>query len=244
MRKLIVGNWKMNGLRTEAASLAAALRDGAAGLGCDLLVCPPATVLAEVAAILRGSPVAVGGQDCHTDASGAHTGDLSATMLRDAGAAWVILGHSERRLGYGESNALVQAKAVAAIAAGLTPIICVGETEQQRNSGNADQVVTAQVDGSVPPGFAGAVAYEPIWAIGTGQSASGEDCASMHRAIREQLVATLGDAGAAIRILYGGSVKPDGAAALLAIPDVGGALVGGASLKAEDFLAIARVALL
>ncbi len=232
----------MNGLQAEAAALAAVLRDGADGLACDLLVCPPATVLAAVAAALHGSPVVVGGQDCHPEPAGARTGDVSAPMLRDAGAAWVIVGHSERRLGYGESNGLVRQKAQAAIAAGLTPIVCVGETEQQRLSGNAEPVVAAQVDGSVPPGFPGVVAYEPVWAIGTGRSASEDDVVAMHRCIREQLVATLGEGGAGVRILYGGSVKPAGAAALLALPGVGGALVGGASLVAADFLAIARAA--
>jgi len=240
MRQLIAGNWKMNGLRADALALAVALRDGAAGLGCELLVCPPATVLAAVAEALRGSAIAVGGQDCHPEPKGARTGDVSAPMLADAGARWVILGHSERRLAYAESNALVREKAEAAIAAGLQPIICVGETEQQRLSGAAEPVVAAQVDGSVPPGFAGVVAYEPVWAIGTGRTAAEEDIVTMHRCIRDQLVSTLGPAGEGVRILYGGSVKPAGAEALLALPGVGGALVGGASLVAADFLAIAR----
>ncbi len=239
MQPLIAGNWKMNGLRAEAIALATALRGGAA---CDMLVCPPATVLAAVAEALAGSTVMVGGQDCHPASSGAWTGDVSAPMLRDAGAGWVILGHSERRLGYGESNALVQEKARAAIAAGLIPIVCVGETEQQRLTGHAEAVVAAQIDGSVPPGFAGVVAYEPVWAIGTGRTASEDDVVAMHRCIRSQLVETLGEAGAGVRILYGGSVKPAGAATLLALPGVGGALVGGASLVAADFLAIARAA--
>lgn len=244
MRQLIAGNWKMNGLRAEALALVAALRAGLpADLRCDLLVCPPATVLAAVAEALAGTPIAVGGQDCHVQGSGAHTGDLSAAMLRDAGATAVILGHSERRMAYAESNILVRAKAEAAIATGLMPIVCVGETEQQRLSGNAEAVVAAQIDGSLPPGFAGVVAYEPIWAIGTGRTASSADVAAMHGTIRAQLLDTLGSAGAAVRILYGGSVKPDGAAALCALPEVGGALVGGASLKAADFLGIARAAL-
>src|SRR3954447_22390341 len=243
MRQLIAGNWKMNGMRGDALALAQAVRDGAGGLGCELLVCPPATVLAAVADVLRGSPVAVGGQDCHTEAKGARTGDVSAPMLRDAGASWVILGHSERRLAYSESNALVREKAEAAIAAGLVPIVCVGETEQQRLSGTAEPVVAAQVDGSLPPGFAGAGAYEPVWAIGPGRSAGPEDIVAMHQCIRDQLVTSLGPAGEDIRILYGGSVKPAGADALLALPGVGGALVGGASLAAGDFLAIARASL-
>ena len=242
MRQLIVGNWKMNGLRAEAAALAAAVRDGAGGMGCDLLVCPPATVLAMVADILRGSAVAAGGQDCHTATAGACTGDISAPMLRDSGASWVILGHSERRHGHGETDGLVRDKAVAAMAAGLTPVICVGETEQQRLSGQADMVVTGQVAGSLPPGFAGVVAYEPVWAIGTGRTASEADVVAMHRCIRGQLAASLGGAAASVRILYGGSVKPAGAASLLALPGVDGALVGGASLVALDFLAIARAA--
>jgi triosephosphate isomerase len=193
--------------------------------------------------VLRGSPVAVGGQDCHTEPNGARTGDISAPILRDAGARWVILGHSERRLAYSESNVLVREKAEAAMSAGLTPIICVGETEQQRLSGSAEPVVAAQIDGSVPPGFVGVVAYEPVWAIGTGRTAGPDDIVAMHRCIRDQLVTSLGPAGEGVRILYGGSVKPAGADALLALPGVGGALVGGASLAARDFLAIARQAL-
>ena len=243
MRQLIAGNWKMNGLRAEALTLAKALAAGLAQpAGCDVLVCPPSTVLAAVADALAGSAVMVGGQDCHPEASGACTGDISAPMLRDAGAGWVILGHSERRLGYSESNALVREKVRAAAAAGLEAIVCVGETEQQRLSGNAETVVAAQIDGSLPPGFAGVVAYEPVWAIGTGRSASDDDVVAMHRCIRGQLAETLGGAGAGVRILYGGSVKPAGAAALLALPDVGGALVGGASLVTADFLAIIRAA--
>ena len=233
----------MNGLRADAAALAAALASGREQpVGCDVLVCPPATVLAAVADALAGSGVMVGGQDCHPEPSGARTGDVSAQMLRDAGAEWVILGHSERRLGYSESNALVREKAGAAVAAGLTPIVCVGETEQQRLSGIAETVVAAQIDGSVPPGFAGVVAYEPVWAIGTGRTASEDDIVAMHRCIRGQLTETLGEAGEGLRILYGGSVKPASAAALLALPGVGGALVGGASLVAEDFLGIVRAA--
>ncbi len=233
----------MNGLRTDAMALAKALEAGLERpVGCDVLVCPPATVLNAVADVLAGSRVMVGGQDCHPETSGACTGDVSAPMLRDAGAGWVILGHSERRLGYSESSALVQEKARAAVAAGLTPIVCVGETEQQRLSGNAETVVAAQIDGSVPPGFAGVVAYEPVWAIGTGRTASEDDVVAMHRCIRSQLMETLGEAGEGLRVLYGGSVKPAGAAALLALPGVGGALVGGASLVAADFLAIVRAA--
>ena len=243
MRQLVAGNWKMNGLRAEAAELAAAMRAGVSGLSCELLVCPPATVLGMVAEALAGSGVMVGGQDCHLEACGAFTGDLSAGMLRDAGAGWVIVGHSERRGGHGENDPVVRGKAIAAAVAGLVPILCVGETEQHRMSGNAEVVVASQIDGSVPNGFAGVVAYEPVWAIGTGRTATEEDVMAMHRVIREQLVATLGETGGrGLRILYGGSVKPDNAGALLRLPEVGGALVGGASLVAADFLAIARAA--
>ena len=241
MQPLIAGNWKMNGLQADAAALAAALRDGVPG--CDLMVCPPVTVLAQVAGLLAGGPVSVGGQDCHSAPGGAHTGDVSAAMLRDAGAAWVILGHSERRQGHGETDAVVRRKAVAAAEAGLVPIVCVGETEAQREAGQARTVVGAQLAGSLPPGFAGVVAYEPIWAIGTGRVPTAGDVSAMHAHIRKQLVADLGDAGAGLRILYGGSVKPDNAAGLLALPEVGGALVGGASLVAADFLGIARASM-
>jgi triosephosphate isomerase len=245
MRQLIAGNWKMNGLGPEVAAIAAPL--AAAAPACDLLVCPPATLIAPVAAVLAGSAVAVGGQDCHARPAGAHTGDLSAAMLRDAGAAWVILGHSERRADHGESDALVRAKALAATEAGLTPIVCVGETEAQRQAGQAEAVIGAQLEGSLPPGFAnpdftGVVAYEPVWAIGTGRTATVGDVAAMHAHIRATLIRLLGSTGAGVRILYGGSVKPDNAASLLAVAEVGGALVGGASLKAADFLAIAAAA--
>ncbi len=240
MRQLIAGNWKMNGTTAEAAALAEALRGGAAG--CDLLVCPPATQLVAVAAALAGTPVMVGGQDCHADKCGAHTGDVAASMLRDAGAGWVILGHSERRSEHHETDELVRQKAVAAMTAGLTPIVCVGETDEQRSEGRQTEVVGWQLAGSLPEGFAGVVAYEPIWAIGSGKSATEEDVETMHAFIRAELVRQFPEGGAAVRILYGGSVKPGNAAALLALPDVGGALVGGASLVATDFLAIAAAA--
>ena len=235
MPQLIAGNWKMNGLRADALALCEALRAGAKGLACHLLVCPPATVLAEVARALGNTPVGVGGQDCSPEPSGAHTGDISAPMLRDAGANFVILGHSERRHGHGETSAQVRAKAEAARRAGLTPIVCVGETEAERDAGRAQEVVGAQVRDSLPPGFTGVLAYEPIWAIGTGRTAGEADVAAMHAYIREQ-------AGPGVPILYGGSVKPGNAASLLAVPNVDGALVGGASLNAADFLAIARAA--
>jgi triosephosphate isomerase (TIM) len=242
MRQLIAGNWKMNGLSGEASAIIGSLRDGAQGLGCDLLVCPPFTQIVTAAKLLAGSPVAVGGQDCHVNEKGAHTGDISAAMLRDAGASWVILGHSERRQDHHETDALVQAKTNAAIAAGLTPIVCVGETEAQRVAGDQNKVVGAQLTGSLPPGFAGVVAYEPVWAIGTGKTATEADVVAMHLFIRETLVRHLGPTGNTLRILYGGSVRPANATSLLAVPHVGGALVGGASLKAEEFLGIAKAA--
>jgi triosephosphate isomerase len=242
MRALIAGNWKMNGLLADAERIAAKLAAPAADLPCDLLVCPPATLLATVARLLAGSAVAVGAQDCHPAGPGAHTGDLAASMLRDAGAASVIVGHSERRTDHGETDLLVRAKASAALAAGLSPIVCVGETEAERLAGAHLDVVRRQVADSLPDGFRGAVAYEPVWAIGTGRTPGVAEVAEMHAAIRACLTARFGAAGAAVRILYGGSVKPANAAALLAVPEVGGALVGGASLNPADFLAIAGAA--
>jgi triosephosphate isomerase len=237
MRQLIAGNWKMHGRLADVTAYAAAL--GQAPGHVDLLVCPPFPLLDRFAGALQGSAVALGAQDCHAQPQGAHTGDVSAPMLKDAGAAYVILGHSERRENHGESNAEVCAKTVAAVAAGLTPIVCVGETEAEREAGMAEEVVRSQLRHSLPGGFSGVVAYEPVWAIGTGKTPTEADVAAMHGAIRAALVAQLGAAGAGIKILYGGSVKPGNAASLLALPEVGGALVGGASLKAEDFLAIA-----
>ncbi len=249
-RKLIAGNWKMNQLRRGAAALAGALaeRARAAGtLGWDPLVCPPATLLETVGAALQGSAVALGGQDCHQARSGAHTGDISAEMLADAGCRYVIVGHSERRADHGEDDATVRAKAEAAAAAGLVPIVCVGETAAQRGAGTALGVIEAQVTGSLPPGDHGpgdsagmVIAYEPVWAIGTGQTATPADVAEVHGHIRGLLARLLGGAevAQAVRILYGGSVKPGNAAELLAVADVDGALVGGASLDAEDFWAI------
>lgn len=245
-RKLIAGNWKMNGLRESGVALAEALAGhahGATSLGADMLVCPPAQLLFPVAAALRGSPVALGGQDCHTTRSGAHTGDISAEMLRDAGCTYVIVGHSERRTDHRESDTMVRAKAEAALDADLVPIVCVGETADQRAAGKALAVIAGQVGGSVPPGATAAtlvVAYEPVWAIGTGLTATPDDVATAHAHIREVLGQILGrEAADGIRILYGGSVKPANAAELLALADVDGALVGGASLKADDFWAIA-----
>jgi triosephosphate isomerase len=242
MPQLIAGNWKMNCLAAEAIALAKDVAAGAAGITADLVVCPAALHIAAVAQVLQGSKVGVGGQDCHQTKHGAHTGDIAAPMLRDAGATWVILGHSERRHNHGETDELVREKTLAAVAAGLTPIVCVGETADQRNGGQETEIVGWQLAGSLPKPFTGVVAYEPCWAIGTGKTPTDEDVAIMHAFIREELVRQFGDAGQTIRILYGGSVKATNAAALLAVPNVGGALVGGASLNADEFLAIARAA--
>jgi triosephosphate isomerase len=239
---LIAGNWKMHGSVAEAAALARVVREGAAGLPAELLVCPTFLHLAGVAALLAGSPVAVGGQDCHPAPKGAHTGDVSAAMLKDAGATHVILGHSERRTDHGETDAAVRAKAEAAAAAGLTPIVCVGETEAERLAGRAEAVVATQLRDSLPDGFAGVIAYEPVWAIGTGRTPTEADIEAMHGLIRRELAARLGEPGLKLRILYGGSMKPGNARAILGLSDVDGGLVGGASLVAADFLTIARSA--
>ena len=242
MRQLIAGNWKMNGSTAMARDLARAIEARAANLACDLLVCPPFTQLAAVAALLAGSSVGVGGQDCHSDPLGAHTGDISAEMLADLGCRAVILGHSERRQNHGETDALVCAKVRAAMRTGLMPIVCVGETAAERDTGQEVAVVGRQIAASLPDGFAGIIAYEPIWAIGTGRTAGCGDVEAVHAHIRAALTGRLGEGGRAARILYGGSVKPENAAELLAVPEVGGALVGGASLNAADFLAIAACA--
>jgi triosephosphate isomerase len=240
--QLIAGNWKMNCLAAEATALAEAIAAGASGITAELLVCPTALHVAAVAKALAGTPVAVGGQDCHQAKHGAHTGDIAAPMLRDAGAKWVILGHSERRQDHGETDELVREKTVAAVDAGLTPIVCVGETADQRSGGQETEVVGWQLAGSLPKPFDGVIAYEPIWAIGTGKTATEQDVAVMHAFIREELVRQFGEAGHGVRILYGGSVKASNAVSLMAVPNVGGALVGGASLNAADFLTIARAA--
>lgn len=240
MRQLIAGNWKMFGKVADIAAYTEALE--AARLEVDLLVCPPFTLLGGFSKALQGSRVALGGQDCHVGVQGPHTGDISAEMLADIGAHYVILGHSERRAEHQETNAIICAKAKAAIAAGVVPIICVGETESERLAGQAEGVVRSQLLHSLPEGFAGVVAYEPVWAIGTGRTPTEDDVAAMHASIRENLIVQLGAAGAKLNILYGGSVKPGNAASLLALPEVGGALVGGASLKADEFLAIAKAA--
>ncbi|WP_125257006.1 triose-phosphate isomerase [Brevundimonas fluminis] len=244
--KLIAGNWKMNGLSASLAE-AKALREALDGepSAHRVALCPPATLIAQMAWALRGGAVEIGGQDCHAKASGAFTGSVSAPMLKDAGAGLVIVGHSERRQGFGETDADVAAKTEAAIAAGLEPIVCVGETLDQREAGKAVEVVRAQVLGSLPDSAgtaAFAVAYEPVWAIGTGLTPTLEQIEEVHRAVRAAMVERLGQGGETAPILYGGSVKPDNARDILAVPEVGGALVGGASLKAADFLGIVRAA--
>ncbi len=244
-RKLIAGNWKMNGLAAEGLALATTLNGRLREAGprpYELLVCPPATLVAAVAHAVAGGPTLVGGQDCHPKEKGAHTGDVSAAMLRDVGARCVILGHSERRQDHGESDALVRAKAEAAHKAGLVAIVCVGETRAERDAGRAETVIAGQIAGSVPAGADAAntvIAYEPVWAIGTGLTPTPADVQAMHAHIRRELGKAVAAADA-VRILYGGSVKPGNAAELMALPDVDGALVGGASLVADDFWAIAE----
>ena len=238
-RKLVAGNWKMNGTAADLAE-ASAIAAGA-GAGVDVALCLPATLIERAGRALPG--FAIGGQDVHGAASGAHTGDIGSAMLLDAGASLTIVGHSERRAAHSETNADVKAKAEAAVSAGLDVILCVGESLEIREAGDAIATVAAQLADSLPDGAARlTVAYEPIWAIGTGKVPSVEDIAAMHEALRARLVASFGDAGAAVRILYGGSVKGSNAAEIFAIPDVDGALVGGASLTAADFLPIVDAA--
>lgn len=241
---VIAGNWKMNGLNRDGTALA---RDVAAGAGahrCEFVICPPATLLAAVSEVLEGSRVQLGAQNCHAERDGAHTGDISAGMLVDAGCSHVILGHSERRADHGEDDAAVMAKTAAALAAGLTAIVCVGETEAQRDARQALDVVATQVAGSIPDGATAAntiVAYEPVWAIGSGRTPTPGEIQDVHAHIRASLADRFGnDSATAMRLLYGGSMKPGNAAELLAIEDVDGGLIGGASLDADDFLAIAQ----
>ena len=246
-RPLIAGNWKMNGVKASAAELNEMIVGYDADLAgrLDLLICPPVTLLISFAVVTRGSGIQVGAQDCHAAAGGAHTGDLSAEMLRDAGAVACIVGHSERRADHGESDPAVRAKAEAALRAGLVALVCVGETEAERDAGAAVEVVGGQLAGSLPAGATLetlVVAYEPVWAIGTGRTPTAADIRDMHASIRARLVEGLGEDGGAVRILYGGSVKPANAGEILALDNVDGALVGGASLKAADFLGIARAA--
>jgi triosephosphate isomerase (TIM) len=241
---LIVGNWKMNGLGRdliEPRKVAESL--GETPISARVGMCPPATLLWRLAQVLAESAVILGGQDCHAEPSGAFTGDISAEMLADAGARLVIVGHSERRAGHGETDAMVAAKAVAARRAGLQPIVCVGESRAQRDAGQTLEVICRQVAGSVPPGMAEngfALAYEPVWAIGAGATPTPDEIIVAHAALRQALIECAGAAGRTAPILYGGSVKPDNAAQILKLPEVGGALIGGASLKAADFLAIIR----
>ena len=242
-RPLIAGNWKMNGRQADGLTLARALAERAAREppAADLLICPPATLLFLVAELLTDTPVALGAQDCHAKPSGAFTGDIAAPMLADAGCSYVIVGHSERRAGHREDDALVRAKAAAAVAAGLTPIVCLGETEAERDAGQALAVVERQLAGSLPAGAEAArlvVAYEPVWAIGTGRTPTASDIEAVHRHLRRQLAGRVAEPER-VRLLYGGSVKKDNCAEILGLPEVNGALVGGASLKAEEFWAIA-----
>lgn len=240
-RKLVAGNWKMNGSQAALGEIDAIA--AAAGGPVDVALCLPFTLIAP--AVARGSGIAIGAQDCHWAASGAHTGCISVPMLAEAGAELVIVGHSERRTDQHETDAEVRAKAEAAIAGGLTAIVCVGETEAQRDAGETLEVVGSQLEGSIPPGASAAsivVAYEPVWAIGTGRTPSVDDVRGVHGFIRDQLRALLGGVGEGVRILYGGSVKPDNAEELMAVADVDGALVGGASLAARQFVPIIRAA--
>jgi triosephosphate isomerase (TIM) len=245
IRPLIAGNWKMNGLKSSLAEFEAMLAGASDFAGkTDLLVCPPATLIAGFAEKARGSKtLAVGAQDCHPKPSGANTGDISSEMLADAGARAIIVGHSERRADHGETNELVRQKTEAVWRAGLTAIVCIGETQEQRDAGQTLDICRGQLDVSVPDGARSdnlVVAYEPVWAIGTGLTPTSGDVEQIHRFIRDSLIAKFRDEGARVRILYGGSVKPSNAAELMAVANVNGALVGGASLKAADFLAIAR----
>ena len=243
IRPLIAGNWKMNGLKASMGEFEAMLAgSGSVIAKADLLVCPPATLIATFADKARGKKVAVGAQDCHPKASGAHTGDISAEMLADAGASAIIVGHSERRADHGESDALVRQKAEAVWRAGLVAIVCIGETREQRDGGKTLHVCGGQLEGSLPDGSTAAnlvVAYEPVWAIGTGLTPTPQDVEQVHKFIRDSLTSRFKAEGSRMRILYGGSVKPSNAAELMAVANVNGALVGGASLKASDFLAIA-----
>lgn len=247
-KKLIAGNWKMNGLLSDGQKLAKQIAVEVKALkpACDVLVCPPFTLLTTVKKALRGSKVMLGAQDCHVEEKGAHTGDISPVQLKDAGCDYVILGHSERRADHGETNALVKAKAQAALEAGLKVIICVGETLQERESGKALEVVEKQVKASLPNNATAStvvIAYEPVWAIGTGKTATPTDAEEVHAHIRKVLVHKTGKIVASrMKILYGGSMKPANAAELLSQPDIDGGLIGGASLKAEDFIAIVNKA--
>ncbi len=239
MRKLAAGNWKMNGLSASLAEVKALIAAHPAP-ACDMLLCPPATLIAQMAWAAKGSSLLVGGQDCHAAATGAHTGDVSAAMLADAGAGHVILGHSERRADHAETNADVHAKALAARDAGLIAVICIGETEAQRDGGQTLDVIAVQM-ASVPTDMTAArlvIAYEPVWAIGSGRTPTIPQIAEVHAFLRARLTERIGAQASGVRLLYGGSVKPSNAVEIFAVPHVDGALVGGASLKAADFGAI------
>lgn len=249
MRQIIAGNWKMNGTFAGLAEYAQEMQQAMQDMdltGADLIVCPPFPLIRPLIDALAGAlgdaGVGVGAQDCDAHRKGAHTGDVSADLLAEAGARYVILGHSERRTDHGESSSAVRDKVRAVMAAGMTPIVCVGETEAEREAHEAETVVRAQLAGSLPEDFTGIVAYEPIWAIGSGKIPEEADVAGMHQTIRGFLKRRFAGTGEAMPILYGGSVKPDNAEALLAIPEVGGALIGGASLRASEFVAIAAAA--
>ncbi|NAZ35583.1 triose-phosphate isomerase [Rubellimicrobium sp. CFH 75288] len=236
-RRLAAGNWKMNGTSASLSEVDALL-DAHPAPGVEMVLCPPATLIAALAARRGRHPLGVGGQDCHPEPSGAHTGDIAAEMLRDAGAGFVIVGHSERRADHGEDDALVAAKARAAHRAGMVAIVCLGETLEEREEGRTLEVVGRQLDASVPDGATGGntvIAYEPVWAIGTGRVPTTDQIAEVHGFLRDRLSARIGAQGAFVRLLYGGSVKGSNAAEIFAVPDVDGALVGGASLKAADF---------
>ncbi|MFN4201486.1 MAG: triose-phosphate isomerase [Tabrizicola sp.] len=240
MKKLAAGNWKMNGTMASLAEVTALL-DAHPRPTCEMLLCPPATLIAAMAAQVRGTALKVGAQDCHPKPQGAHTGDISVAMLRDAGATHVIVGHSERRTDHGETDALVRAKAEAVVDGGLTAIVCIGETEAERDAGKTLAVIGNQIDGSIPGGATAAnlvVAYEPVWAIGTGRTPTLAEIAEVHGFLRGRLRGLIGAEAEKVRILYGGSVKPSNASEIFAVPHVDGALVGGASLKAVDFGAI------
>ncbi len=242
-RKLVAGNWKMNGLTASMAELVEMC--DANPSNCDVLVCPPFPLIGRFVGSAGNSHINIGAQDCHTAESGAHTGDVSAALLSDVGATAVIVGHSERRTDHGEQSALVKAKAEAALANGLTAIVCIGETEAQRDAGGAEALMVQQMRDSLPLGATAAntvVAYEPVWAIGTGRTPNSKQIAAMHSALRAALKDDLGGEGDGIRLLYGGSVKPGNAAEIFAIEDVDGGLIGGASLKAADFLGIVAAA--
>jgi triosephosphate isomerase (TIM) len=244
IRPLVAGNWKMNGTTAalrEPRLLGAMLRG--VKLKCEVLVCPPATILRRTKAVMKGSKIKVGGQDCHAAATGAHTGDISAEMLKDAGASMVIVGHSERRTNHKETDATVQAKAKAGHRAGLVSIICIGETLDERKGGKTLAVLSAQLKGSIPEGANSGntvIAYEPVWAIGTGLTPTTAEVAEAHAHVRKEIEAIMGSEGSVTRILYGGSVKPSNAVELMSAPHVNGALVGGASLKAADFIGIIK----